>query len=551
MMYDIAALQDMYGANFSNFGKDVTYTWSKTTGEEFINGVSQGVPQTGTNPAVLGNIFETVWTGGATSTFDLSNFTDDAILDMQPGHFMMFSKAQRADLGYNPNGYNGKGIGTGAGLHMAQGNVYNARVYNNNTSSEIHNIITGNGNDTVTGNDLFNGITLGNGNDTVNVGKGGAYIVTGTGIDTINGVSSTAMTTMTTLDYSWNQNGITVDLPLGTVSKTLVGGKNVVFDNISEVQSFIGGSGPDTFIADGGAPYTFDGGGGSNTLDYSGVAHDITVDVSQGTVDKGPVNALVNPNELIDHFSNIQHFIGGSGSDTFISDRSGSYTFNGGGGYNTLDYSGVAHAITVNVQQGTADKGPPTGFIASSPLELIDHFSNIQHFIGASLNTTFISAGGGGNYTFDGQTGSSVNTLDYSQLGRTSGITVDVQNGTVWKGQNSSNPFQPFDNGTDHFSNIEKFIGTTVANTFISSGEGNYTFDGFGGTSTLDYSHWAYDTTVDLQTGTVLKDDQGRHAGTDTILNDSVQNFIGSAGNDTVIDGQGSGRTHSFVGGQE
>ncbi len=44
MMYDIAALQTMYGANFNNNAGNTTYTWSTTTGEMFINGIGQGAP---------------------------------------------------------------------------------------------------------------------------------------------------------------------------------------------------------------------------------------------------------------------------------------------------------------------------------------------------------------------------------------------------------------------------------------------------------------------------------------------------------------------------
>jgi len=42
MMYDIAALQYMYGADFTMNATNSVYTFSKTTGEMFINGVSQG-----------------------------------------------------------------------------------------------------------------------------------------------------------------------------------------------------------------------------------------------------------------------------------------------------------------------------------------------------------------------------------------------------------------------------------------------------------------------------------------------------------------------------
>ncbi len=54
MLYDIAALQHMYGANYATNSGNTTYTWSPTTGEMFINGVGQG--------ASGGNqIFQTLW----------------------------------------------------------------------------------------------------------------------------------------------------------------------------------------------------------------------------------------------------------------------------------------------------------------------------------------------------------------------------------------------------------------------------------------------------------------------------------------------------------
>ena len=43
MMDDIAALQYLYGANFSAVGP-TTYRWDPATGETFINGASQGKP---------------------------------------------------------------------------------------------------------------------------------------------------------------------------------------------------------------------------------------------------------------------------------------------------------------------------------------------------------------------------------------------------------------------------------------------------------------------------------------------------------------------------
>src|SRR5262249_39743668 len=93
MMYDIAALQYMYGANFNQAGQNVTYTWSPSNGTEFVNGFSMGTPYNGA-------IFETIWTAGAISTYNLSNFAQNQIDDMNPGGWMLFSTSQLADLNY-------------------------------------------------------------------------------------------------------------------------------------------------------------------------------------------------------------------------------------------------------------------------------------------------------------------------------------------------------------------------------------------------------------------------------------------------------------------
>jgi len=98
-MFDIAALQAMYGANLDSEGKQATYSWDKTTGLETL--VVDNVTQTQfiTSANKTGNkIFETVWTQGATTTYDLSNFTDNQVDDMRPGQWMMFSVAQLAQL---------------------------------------------------------------------------------------------------------------------------------------------------------------------------------------------------------------------------------------------------------------------------------------------------------------------------------------------------------------------------------------------------------------------------------------------------------------------
>jgi Ca2+-binding RTX toxin-like protein len=171
MMYDIAAFQYMYGANFSAVGQNRTYTWSSTTGEQFINGVSQGRP-------VDNHIFDTVWTQGATSTYDLSNFSQNQVDDMNPGGWMLFSTPQLADL-------NAFAVSKPSGEIFARADVYNALLFNGDARSLITNIITGSGADIITGNAANNTINGGAGGDTMMGGAGNdTYVVDNAG-DTV------------------------------------------------------------------------------------------------------------------------------------------------------------------------------------------------------------------------------------------------------------------------------------------------------------------------------------------------------------------------------
>jgi serralysin len=177
MMLDIAALQYMYGADFTTNGGDTTYTWSPTGGETFINGTIAIDP--GGN-----RIFATLWDGGGVDTYDLSNYTTNLTLDLNPGGYSVFSSAQLAYLGGGPNG------------GYARGNIFNALLYNGDSRSYIENANGGSGSDTIQGNtvnNLLNGnagadTIFGNGgDDIINGGDGNDVLLGSFGTDVING----------------------------------------------------------------------------------------------------------------------------------------------------------------------------------------------------------------------------------------------------------------------------------------------------------------------------------------------------------------------------
>lgn len=171
MMYDIAAIQHLYGANFNTNSGSTTYTWSTTTGEMFIDGVGQGKPGDGVS-AIANRLFLTIWDGGGEDTYDFSNYTENAFIDLSPGGWSLASQIQRAYLG------------EGA---YANGNIYNALLYNDDLRSLIENAIGGSGNDDIGGNVADNTLT-GNGGNDILVGRGGDDTLNGgAGDDTLYG----------------------------------------------------------------------------------------------------------------------------------------------------------------------------------------------------------------------------------------------------------------------------------------------------------------------------------------------------------------------------
>ncbi|MBM6596149.1 M10 family metallopeptidase [Microvirga pudoricolor] len=169
MIWDIAALQEMYGANFDTRSDSTLYHWDPATGQAFVNGVGQGAP--GTN-----RIFQTIWDGGGIDTYDFSNYGTNLTIDLSPGGWSTLSSVQLAKLG--PSQY-------------ARGNVFNALQHEGDPRSLIENAKGSIGNDTLTGNAANNALFGGGGNDTLFGAAGDDSLTGGAGDDQLNGGSGT------------------------------------------------------------------------------------------------------------------------------------------------------------------------------------------------------------------------------------------------------------------------------------------------------------------------------------------------------------------------
>ncbi len=342
MMYDIAALQYMYGADFTTNNTDTVYTWTPDSGDTIVDGLVAIDP--GGN-----RIFATIWDGGGNDTYDLSAYTTDLQIDLAPGGSSLFSAVQQSNLGSG---------------NFASGNIYNALLYQGNEASLIENAIGG------SGDDIFNG------NAADNIFTGGA------GVDT--------------LTHEGAADAVTVDLTAGTAtgasigSDTLISIENVSgsdFDDslmgTSAANVISGGLGADT-LTGGSGDDTLDGGFGVDTAIFSGVSTDYTiidngdgsltitdtvgqdgVDIlisiefgvfSDGTVElpSATVPGLTNNdddysgtpedddidaldgNDIIDGLGGNDLINGGAGDDT-INGGDGNDTINGGTGGDTIN----------------------------------------------------------------------------------------------------------------------------------------------------------------------------------------------------------------------
>lgn len=167
MMYDIAAIQHIYGANYTTNSGNTLYAWSPKTGEMFINGQGQGAP--GAN-----RVFQTVWDGGGSDTYSFANYTTALKIDLRPGQWTITSPTQLAKLCYD-------------GSETAAGNIANALLHKGDTHSIIERAIGGSVNDTIIGNSAVNGLSGRSGNDRIYGGAGHDRLLGGAGADRLDG----------------------------------------------------------------------------------------------------------------------------------------------------------------------------------------------------------------------------------------------------------------------------------------------------------------------------------------------------------------------------
>ena len=358
MMYDIAALQYLYGADFTANSGSTIYKWNPTAGDTLIDGV---IAIDMTNVASANRIFATIWDGGGIDTYDLSSYTTNLNIDLQPGGISKFSDVQRANLG---NG------------NFATGNIYNALLFQGNLVSLIENAIGGTGNDTLYGNEGGNVLNGGSGNDVL-WGRGGSDLFYGgLGDDTF--LVEQAGDVISELFGQGNDVAFIVSVNTYTLPDHVEVG--AAFGTSLNI---IGNSGNNTLI-----------GNAFNNVLNGADGDDIIFGVAGG-------NSLIGGigNDALVSGTGAESMTGGTGNDVYIIGDGDLVFENPGEGTDTVYSSLAVYFMPANLEVGVVNGGTTLIGNAGANTLLGDGNFNILNGLGGS---DFMIGGGGGDILIGG-----------------------------------------------------------------------------------------------------------------------------------------------------
>ena len=499
---------NVYGTDFYYYTYLLTGGGSNTVDVTATNGALQ-INGSGTDTLVGPNVAST-WTISSSNAGSVGNITFAGVANLTGG--------SANDIFNFSNGKGVTGIvNGGAGTNTLNYSAYTTGVTVDLTAGtatgtggvvNIQNVTGSPANDSIKGNSASNVIAAGGGNDKLSGGPGGndTFILAATqgASTTVTGAGTGDTLQGANIANTWNVTGANA----GNVN-------GIAFTGIANLT---GGTAADTFkfTSAGSVSGKINGGGGTNTLDYSadgGVA--ATVNLATGAATKtgglssitklvgssSTADTLVGPNAANTWtisginsgtvgtftFSAVENLTGGTGNDTFKF-TAGSVTgkINGGGGTNTLDYSGDGGvAVTVNLATGAATR---TG-----------GFSNIQALVGSSAADTLVGP-------------NSTNTW-----------TLTTANaGTV---------------GTFKFSAVENLTGGSAEDVFVFDAGVTISgkINGGGGNNWLDYAAYTTAVTVNLATDTATGINGSAAGGIS-----SIRNVRGSQGSD-ILTGNSQG----------
>ncbi len=457
--------------------------------------------------------------------------------------------------------YAGASAGVTVSLDQQGGgqNTVNAGV---DVASGFENLQGSAFNDTLTGDASRNKIFGGAGDDTLNPGTTAVGLV-----DILDGGIGSD-----TASFAGATGGVTATLN-GAIDGTAFLGANQIAA-LRSIENLTGSANADTLTGDAGdnviegglGDDTLVGGLGNDTLRFSGAATPITVNLGLTTAQNtGWGNDTISGFENVRTSSGNDSILGDAGDNIFY-DGGGNDIYNGDLGSDTIDYTNITTAVTVNLNTTTAQT------VSTGNSDTITNIENVNGSLVAANTLTGNTAGNrltGGNLvdTIVGNNGNDVifgGAGNDILLGGTTGVTDDGSSDTLDGG--AGNDYLSGGQGNDILigGSGDDILNGTIGNTaqqFLTGADGgDDTYDGGDG---LDVAIMVYDGRLGVGASTVgIAFDLGSLAGNSNItfngsivgtltsiervtfrgttVDDNVRgggtldNLFGGAGNDTL-----------------
>jgi Ca2+-binding RTX toxin-like protein len=316
-------------------------------------------------------------------------------------------------------------------------------------------------------------------------------------------------------------------------------GDNILTGTAS-ADTISGLDGNDIMIGGGGAD-AINGGTGIDYASYAGSNAGVNVNLGTGVATGGHAAG--------DTFANIEGLIGSSNADVLTGNAGdnwfkvsgGADTLNGGGGFDTADYSGITSLssysyFVINLIDGYARY---TGYQTYQNKDVI---TGIESFIGTNFNDAYFGTAADG--VFEGGAGADIingyggnDTIAYTRS--SAGVSINLATGYANGGDATGDIFLgtytvPFSGATSTASGATHVWGSAHADTLVGNGsanllrgnDGNDLLTGAGGNDTLEggvgndtaiYTKGMVNYTLTYNNGIITVTDKTGADGVDTL----------------------------------